>query len=244
MPFAELWPALLLGGFPELASRPSRDAALWHGSYIQTYLERDLRTLRQVGDLGQFQTFLRALAARNGQLLQLSELGRDLGLAVNTVKAWISVLEATYQIVLLRPYFANLGKRLVKRPKLYFLDTGTLCYLVGLRDPAHAAAGPMAATILEAAVVAEVLKGFLHRGEEAPLYFWRTATGIEVDLVVESGGRLIPIEVQTAATATPAMVRGLRTFCDDFGDRAPRGYLLHPGPPLPLGEGVTALPFP
>ncbi|HEX9593058.1 MAG TPA: DUF4143 domain-containing protein [bacterium] len=92
VPFAELWPALLLGGFPELASRPSRDAALWHGSYIQTYLERDLRTLRQVGDLGQFQTFLRALAARTGQLLQLSELGRDLGLAVNTVKAWISVL--------------------------------------------------------------------------------------------------------------------------------------------------------
>ncbi|MEJ2168652.1 MAG: DUF4143 domain-containing protein, partial [Desulfobacterales bacterium] len=100
-------------------------------SYVQTYLERDVRTLRQVGDLTQFQNFLRALAARSAQLLNLTDLARDLGLAVNTAKAWLSVLEATYQVSVLRPYFANVGKRLVKAPKVYFTDVGTLCYLAG-----------------------------------------------------------------------------------------------------------------
>ena len=97
-----------------------------------------------MGDLTQFQNFLRALAARSAQLLSISELARDLGVAVNTVKAWLSVLEATYQVIILRPYFANIGKRLVKTPKVYFVDTGILCYLAGLKDPAHAASGPWA----------------------------------------------------------------------------------------------------
>jgi len=118
---------------------------------MQTYLERDVRTLRNVGDLTQFQNFLRALAARSAQLLNLSELARDLGVAVNTAKTWLSVLEATYQVIVLRPYFANIGKRLVKTPKVYFTDVGTLCYLVGLRDPEHAASGPMGGAIMETA---------------------------------------------------------------------------------------------
>jgi len=128
-----LWKEFLRGGYPELTAHPKKDIALWHSAYIQTYLERDVRLLRQVGDLTQFQNFLRALAARSAQLLHLSDLSRDLGIAVNTAKAWISVLEATYQVVVVRPYFANVGKRLVKTPKVYFTDVGTLCYLVGLR---------------------------------------------------------------------------------------------------------------
>lgn len=242
---AQLWRLLLRGGFPELATGPERDIDLWHSSYIQTYLERDVRNLRQVGDLGQFRIFLRALAARNGQLLQMSSLARDLGLAVNTVKAWISVLEATDQIVLLRPYHANIGKRLIKTPKLYFTDTGTLCHLVGLKDPEHAAAGPMGGAIFESAVLAEIMKGFLHRGVTPPLYFWRTAAGVEVDLIIETPEQLVPLEVKTSATARPAMARGVRTFLKDLGGRAQRGFVLHPGPaPLPLGAGVVAVPFP
>ena len=242
---AQLWRLLLRGGFPELATGPERDIDLWHSSYIQTYLERDVRNLRQVGDLGQFRIFLRALAARNGQLLRMSSLARDLGLAVNTVKAWISVLEASDQIVLLRPYYTNIGKRLVKTPKLYFTDTGTLCHLVGLKDPEHAAAGPMGGAIFESAVLAEILKGFLHHGVTPPLYFWRTAAGVEVDLLIDSGETLLPLEVKTSATPKPAMARGVRTFLKDLGDRAPRGYVLHPGhTPLPLGVGVVAVPFP
>src|SRR3990170_7815805 len=118
----------LRGGYPELVADPVRDIGLWHAGDVQTYLERDVRTLRQVGDLSQFQSFLRALAARSAQMLNMADVGRDLGLALNTVKAWISVLEASHQVMLVRPYHANLGKRLVKTPKLYFLDTGTLCH--------------------------------------------------------------------------------------------------------------------
>jgi len=134
---------------------------------VQTYLERDVRTLRQVGDLSQFQIFLRALAARSAQLLNLSDLSRDLGIAVNTIKAWLSVLEATYQIHVLRPYLANIGKRLVKTPKVYFADVGTLCYLAGLKDPEHAMAGPMGGAIMETAVVHEVIRTLTHRGADS-----------------------------------------------------------------------------
>ncbi len=137
----DLWKRFLRGGYPELVAEPDRDIPLWHSSYVQTYLERDVRSLRQIGDLISFQNFLRALAARSGQLLNLAGLARDLGVAVNTAKAWLSVLEATFQVIVLRPYHANVGKRLVKTPKVYFTDTGTLCYLAGLKDPDHAAAG-------------------------------------------------------------------------------------------------------
>ncbi len=197
-----------------------------------------------MGDLSQFQSFLRALAARTAQLLSLSDLARDLGLAVNTVKVWLSVLEATYQVIVLRPYHANVGKRLVKTPKVYFTDTGTLCYLTGLRDPEHAASGPLGGPILEAAVLSEIVKTLAHRGWEPAIYFWRTSAGAEVDIVVETGGRLVPIEVKLSATPRPSMAASIRTFREDFGDMALPGYVVHPGDVrLPLGAGVTALPL-
>lgn len=240
----ELWRYFLRGGYPELATQPDRDVTLWHAGYVQTYLERDVRGLRQVGDLAQFQIFLRALAARSGQLLNLSEVARDLGLAVNTIKAWLSVLEATYQVIVLRPYFANVGKRLVKTPKVYFADTGTLCYLSGLKDPDHAAAGPLGAAIMETAVVSEVSRRIVHRGLEPRLWFWRTSTGAEVDLLVEDGTRLIPIEIKLSATPRPTMASGIARFRADLGERVGPGYVIHPGDvTLPLGSGVTALPF-
>ena len=172
-PLVDFWPTFVRGLFPQLAAEPELDARLWHDSYLGTYLERDVRGITQVGDLVQFQLFVRALAARSAQLLNLSSLARDLGIAVNTAKRWLSILEASYQVVILRPYHANLGKRLVKTPKVYFTDTGTLCHLVGLRDPSHAAAGALAGALLETAVVGELLKTALHRGETARLHFWR-----------------------------------------------------------------------
>ncbi len=160
------------------------------------------------------------------------------------MKAWLSLMEATYQIIILRPYFANIGKRLVKAPKVYFTDTGILCHLVGLRDPAHAAAGPMGGAIFETAVVSEIFKTLMHRGMEPRMYFWRTSSGTEVDIVIESGGRLVPIEVKLTSTPRPAMARGLISFREVFGDMAAPGYVLHMGNVrLPLGSGVTALPF-
>jgi predicted AAA+ superfamily ATPase len=239
-----LWRSLLRGGYPELVAGPSRDVSLWHSSYVQTYLERDVRSLRQVGDLISFQSFLRALAARTGQLLNLADIARDLGVAVNTAKAWLSVLEATFQVIVLRPYHANIGKRLVKTPKVYFTDTGMLCYLAGLRDPDHAAAGPLGGAIFETAVLLEIVKAFVNRGEEPQIHFWRTSAGVEVDLVVETGGKLIPIEVKLSATPRPAMASGIRTFQDDLGEKAGPGFVIHPGDVwLPLAPAVVALPF-
>lgn len=241
---ADLWKGFLRGGYPELVADPDRDAALWHASYVQTYLERDVRSLRQVGDLSLFQGFLRALAARSGGLLNLTDIARDLGVAVNTAKAWLSVLEASFQVMILRPYFANVGKRLVKTPKAYFTDVGTLCYLAGLRDPEHAASGPMGGAILETAVVSEVLKTLIHRGELPQLSFWRSSTGAEVDLLVETGQRLIPIEVKLSATPRPAMAETILRLRKDLGSRVGPGYVVHPGDvDLPLAPGVTALPF-
>jgi len=239
-----LWPGLLRGGFPELATDPSRNISLWHASYVQTYLERDVRGLRQIGDLTQFQSFLRVLAARSGQLLNLTDIARDIGVTVNTAKAWLSVMEATYQVLVLRPYFANTGKRLVKTPKVYFTDTGTLCYLAGLRDPDHAAAGPMAGAIFETAVLMEVVKAVLARGEDPLLYFWRTSTGTEVDLVVDTEGTLVPIEIKATATPRPVMAAGVLAFRKEFPRRSAAGFVIHGGEiRLPMGSGVMAVPF-
>lgn len=242
--FTDLWEAHLRGGYPELAANSGRDLSLWYGSYIQTYLERDIRTVRQVGDLNQYQNFLRILAARSAQLLNLTDVARDLGVAVNTAKAWLSTLEATYQVVVLRPYFANVGKRLVKTPKVYFTDVGVLCHLAGLSDPTHAAAGPMSGAIMETAVLTELVKTFTHRGREPRVYFWRTTAGSEVDFVVEVGDRLVPIEVKASATPRPVMANTIRTLQRDFGEAAAPGYVVHSGDvQLPLGPGATALPF-
>jgi predicted AAA+ superfamily ATPase len=244
LPLTELWANILRGNYPELVAEPGRDVGLWHASYIQTYLERDVRALRQVGDLTLFQSFLRALAARSGQLLNLSDLARDLGLSVNTAKAWLSVLEATYQVIVLRPYFANIGKRLIKSPKVYFTDTGTLAALVGLKTIEHASAGPMGGLIFETAVVGEISKALLHRGQEPQMYFWRTASGAEVDIVVDTGPQLVPIEVKLTATPTPPLAAGITAFQRDLGGKVAAGFVVHPGDVrLPLAPGVTALPF-
>ena len=143
---------------------------------------------------------LRRATARTGQLLNLADIARDLGVAVNTIRAWLSVLEATWQVFVLRPYHANIGKRLVKTPKVYFTDVGTLCHLAGLRDPEHAASGPLGGVILETAVLSEIVKSLAHRAMPPQVFFWRTLAGTEVDIVVDTGGKLVPIEVKLSAT--------------------------------------------
>jgi len=240
----EIWHGFLRGSYPELVAHPGRDINLWHAGYVQTYLERDVRTIRQVGDLSQFQSFLRALAARSAQLFSLTDLSKDLGVAVNTIKAWLSVLEAGYQVIMLRPYFANIGKRLIKTPKIYFTDVGTLCYLTGLKDPDHAASGPMGGAIMETAVLSEIVKTLTHRGIDPQLYFWRTSTGTEIDILIETGRGLIPIEVKNSATPLVRMATSIKAFQEDLGENAMHGYVVHSGEVrLPLGSKVTALPF-
>lgn len=240
----QVWMDLLRGGYPELTKYPDRDVSLWHSSYIQTYLERDVRSLRQIGDLTQFQIFLRTIAVRSAQLLNLTDIARDLGVAVNSIKAWLSVLEASYQITILRPYHANIGKRLVKTPKVYFSDVGTLCYLAGLKDPEHAFAGPMGGAILETAVLSELVRTITHRGRTPRVFFWRTTAGREIDFIIESDSGLVPIEVKLSATPRYAMASNITNFQRDLPDESTQGFVVHPGSvQSPLADGVRSLPF-
>ena len=156
----------------------------------------------------------------------------------------LSVLEAGYQVTVLRPNFADVGKRLVKTPKVYFSDVGTLCHLAGLKDPEHAASGPMGGAVMETAVLSEIVRTLTHRGEEPRVTFWRTVAGTEVDFVVETGDGPVPIEAKLSATPRPAMAAAIRAFRGDMGSAALPGYVVHPGGIcLPLAPGVTALPF-
>ncbi len=240
----DLMGALLRGGFPELWIRPEREAALWYASYVQTYLERDVRALRQIGDLGDFQRFLNLAAIRNSQLLSLSNLSRDLGVAVNTVKAWVRVLEASHQIYLLQPFHQNRGKRLVKTPKLYFTDSGLFCHLVSLKDPQHALTGPLGGPLMETAVFGEILRSFLNRGELPRLYFWRTTTGEEIDFIVETAEGLLPVEVKLTKTLSSNMAGPIEKFCELFDSKAPRGLIVSlVDKPETLSRRVRAIPL-
>jgi len=240
----DTWTAIVRGSYPELISEPSRPFRPWYEGYVQTYLERDVRDIRNVGDLTAFQTFIRALAARTARLLNLSEVGREVGITSATARAWLSVLEATSLVFLLRPYHTNVGKRLVKTPKLYFTDTGLVCHLVGIHDREHAMLGPMRGQLFETLVVSEVYKTLAHRGFQPRVHFWRTSHGVEIDLVVETEGGLVPIEAKTSATPHPRAATSIRSFRQDVGERVLPGFVVHPGNvTLPLGAEATALPL-
>ena len=226
---SDQWATWIRGSYPEIVADQTQDPYLWFASYLQTYLERDVRTLRQVGTLTEFQMFIQILASRSGSLINYSDIARELGIAVNTVKAWISVLEATFQIFIVRPYFANIGKRLVKTPKIYFLDAGMLCHLTGLRNPEHARLGPLGGAIFETLVLTELIKTYTHQGLRPRIYFWRTSSGQEVDFIVEQGAKLIPIETKSSSTIQPKMGKSISMFQKDLGESTLAGYVVHPG---------------
>lgn len=194
---------ILRGNYPEIASKRSVDRQLWCGSYISTYLERDMRNLAQVGDLGQFERFLKLCAIRTGQILNLSELAKEVGMSVPTMKRWLSVLETGHQVYLLNPFYKSLGKRLVKSPKLYFNDTGLASYLLGLHDRETLINSPNFGNLFETMIVTDFLKRFLHFGQMPSMYYLRTRDGLEVDLVLELGQKLHLFEIKSAMTILP-----------------------------------------
>jgi predicted AAA+ superfamily ATPase len=241
----DAWTRFLRGYYPDVALHAERNVHRWHAAYATTYLEQDVRTLRAVGDLSMFQAFVEMLAARTATILDLSALSRDIGASVNTLKGWLSVLEATHQIFFLRPDVFNLSRRMVKRPKIYFVDVGTVCYLTGLSVPEHAARGPMAGQIVETAVVSEIYKTYAHLGRTPSLTFWRTARGEEVDLLIRDAGRVVPVEVKSGATANHRWADGPRVFrsLETHGDPEP-GYVVYLGDAaIGLGDGTMTLPL-
>ncbi|MBI2440220.1 MAG: ATP-binding protein [Lentisphaerae bacterium] len=235
---------LLRGAYPELWANAAVDRDLWCASYIQTYLERDVRQLLNIGDLNSFARFLRLLAARTGQLLNYSDLGRDAGVSAPTARKWASVLEASGQIYLLPPYFKNFGKRLIKSSKIYFLDTGLATFLTGLHSREPIMRGPFIGSLLETAIVSSWVKTFYHRGLPPPLYFWRSRDGLEIDLVIEYDGRLYPIEIKATATVTPHHAAGLRKWNELTGANETAGIIMaNIDGPMSVAPGIRAVPW-
>jgi len=235
---------LLRGGFPEPRSRPAVDLSMWCAGYVQSCLERDVRSLVHVGDLETFGRFFRLCAARTAQLLNLSDLARDTGVSVPTAKAWLSVLEATHSVFLLPPYQRDLSKRLVKIPKLYFVDTALAAFLMGIRDERNLMEGPSAGALMETAVAGGLRKDFFHRGDLPGLSFWRTRDGEEVDFIVEAGGKAWPVEVKNTGTPLPGHAVPVKKWLDRYGGQNARGFVVaNIDRSLPLLPGVSAIPW-
>ena len=238
VPEADLPDTLFRGFYPRIHDK-KLDARRWLRDYHQTYVERDVRELVNVGDLEAFRLFVRLCAGRNGQLLNLSGLASDAGVTHTTARRWLSILEASFLVVRLRPHHRNFNKRLVKSPKLYFLDTGLLCYLLGIGSPAelrlHAARG----NVFESFVLSELLKARLHRGDEAALYFWRDAAGHEIDFVIADGEKLTPVEVKSGQTVAGDFFAGLRFWRALAGDPAAPAALVYGGDRSFRREGFT-----
>ncbi|MCP5468583.1 MAG: ATP-binding protein [Deltaproteobacteria bacterium] len=203
---------LVRGGYPELYVGHIQKASDWYNSYLATYLERDVRNLKNIGELRDFERLLRALALRSAQILSYSDLARDVGIVPNTAKQWISVLQASGQIFLLEPYHRNLGKRLVKSPKVYFLDTGLACYLAGLYSWEELQRSPLSGAFWENHVFAQLIRHFHNQGERPSLWFWRTHQGEEVDFVIEKGGQLLGIECKLSEHPGKESLRGFHAL--------------------------------
>lgn len=191
------------GGYPELHAR-GLDAERFYGDYLATYLERDVRSILDVRSLRDFDRFMRLCASRTGQQLSLTSFARDLGISPNTVRSWLSVLDASNIIFLLEPYFENLGKRVVKTPKLYFMDTGLCSYLLGVRTPDALAGSLLIGALFETHVLGQIVRHYANRGARPDIYFYRDHQGREVDFVIPSAGRLALIECKWTESPGPS----------------------------------------
>ena len=219
---------LFKGLYPPIYDRHPNPAQ-WYDNYIRTYFERDVRQLINVRDLNTFQRFVRICAAHTGQLVNLSGLANDCGINHMTTKAWLSVLEASYLITLLSPHFNNFNKRLVKSPKLYFLDTGLAARLLGLQTAEQLSLHPQRGALFETWVVSELLKSRFSQALSSNLYFWRDHTGNEIDILIEQANCLIPIEVKSGQTLTSDFLKGLNHWLSLAGKAAGKPWLVYGG---------------
>jgi predicted AAA+ superfamily ATPase len=234
---------LLSGGlFPPVHDRPMEPAA-WLKNYVAAYLERDVRQSLKVQDLGSFQRFIQLCAGRVGQLVNVSSLAADAGISRPTAEAWLSVLQASFLMFLVRPHFGNLSKRAIKAPKLYFCDPGLASWLVGIREPAHLTAHPLRGALFENWVVSELAKEQANRGENPAVHFWRDKEGHEVDAVVESGGTLHGIEIKAGRTVAGDFFDGLDFWRRHINRSALRSWLVYGGDTAQSRERGTVVPW-
>jgi len=238
---------LLKGGFPEVIAKPSL-SSIWFRSYIQTYLERDVRAITQIHDIATFRRFLLILASRCGQILNKTDVAAPLGVSVPTVASWLSILEITNQIIIVPPYYENFGKRLIKSPKIYFVDTGLLCHLLGIENEAALRKSTFTGPLFENYIAGEIIKYQINNGKEKQLYYFRDQQGLEVDfLLPSSDGKLLYIEAKASQTAFPTMAASMNKLMKNLpGNRGKAAYVVYnPGygqdTTRTLAPGIKAL---
>jgi predicted AAA+ superfamily ATPase len=215
----------------------------WHANYVLTYLERDVRNMLNVRNLSSFQKFLRMCAGRTGQLLNLSSLASDCGITHNTALSWISVLEASYIIFLLRPHHRNFGKRLVKSPKIYFYDCGLAAWLLNIQGPDHLAIHPQKGSLFESLVISEMVKDRFNDGLTSNLYFWRNNLGDEIDVIIDQGTYLAPVEIKSGETLNPDYFQGLKKWKKMTSDKKAPSFLVYGGGESLVSEGISIVPW-
>jgi predicted AAA+ superfamily ATPase len=219
---------LFQGAYPRLYAQ-KLDPADWYSNYIRTYLERDIRQMKNVSDLAIFQLFMKLCAGRIGQLLNVSSLANDCGISVGTANAWLSLLQASYIIFLVQPHFKNFSKRLVKTPKLYFYDTGLACFLLAIEEVQQVATHYLRGGLFESFCISEIMKLRFNVGRDPHCYFWRDKIGHEVDCVIDYGGKLYPIEIKAGQTITQDYFEELHYWKELAGDEAGRSYCIYAG---------------
>jgi uncharacterized protein len=217
---------ILGGGYPEVVLNRRMSRKLWFSSYLQTYVDRDVRGHIKQSNLHDFERFVKLLAARTAQELNCSTLSRDIGISVPTIKSWLTLLEASGLIFFLMPYYKNFGKRLIKSPKCYFIDTGLVSYLVGLQDEDHALEGPMAGALFETACVSQFYKRFSAFADPSSLFYYRSTDGLEVDLLIETGKTIYPVEIKLSSTIDYARVSSLIKWLEISHIKDTRGLVI------------------
>ena len=218
---------VLHGGYPDIVKKPAV-ADLWFRSYIQTYLERDVRAITAIKDLSTFRRFMALLASRHGSILNKTDLAAPLGVSVPTISSWLNVLEMTGQIIVVPPFYENFGKRLIKSAKLYFTDSGLVCHLLGIDTITTLRKSPFYGILFEGFVAAEIIKHQVNGGKRKELYYFRDQQGLEVDFVIPQGaGALLLAEVKTTKTPKPSMARPLQRLAQTITAYRTRSMLVH-----------------
>lgn len=239
MPAKHLNESLYFGSYPELVDKDYKLFDDWYASYIETYIEKDLRTLANVGNLRDFQKLIQLLAANTSQLLNYTTFSNALGMDIKTIKRWISILEASYIIFLVSPYYKNLGKRIVKTPKIYFYDVGLVSHLCGISNQNLYEKGPMYGALFENYIIAECLKQIVHHKLHSKLYFYRTSHGVEVDLIIDHRQYRELIEIKTSETFHPKMIKSVESITEP-NDQA---CLIYQGQTRPYLEHIHILNY-
>ncbi len=233
---------LLWRGFMPKLYDEALDPTVYYRNYLRTYVERDLMQLMQIRNLAAFERFLALLAGRVGQVVNLSGLSGEVGVSSTTIGEWISLLEASFVVFRLQPYFTNIGKRVIKSPKLYFVEVGLASSLLGIENSLQASRDPLRGSLFENMVIAEILKTRLNLGLEPNLFFLRDSKGFEIDLIIKEGRQLRPIEIKSAMTLHPDFTRSVRHFCE-VEKNAAQPALIYAGEEFPALKGVKCLNF-